>query len=247
MSSCDHNHHRGHLGKTDVPNKSGPFQRRLPVVSASPKRAKPFTPGFSWNLQKTGSSRRQLVVVDSSQAGGSSPASVTVVRCEPGATVTTSATSRSTPHVGTSSPGSNDDELTTSAAPLAPSRRARTRLAVAGADAEAGSSTSRATARGHSCQRGVIFNGLAVRRSALAGVHFDERRARQQHRLDDLRLPRGPLPPAPGPYLLSFWLCHTFQLEQQHQGATCSITHSTLSYPRGAQTLGDTEHPPRAA
>ena len=46
-----------------------------------------FHPWLLLELRKTGSSHRQLVVVDSSRPEARWPACVTVVRCEPGATV----------------------------------------------------------------------------------------------------------------------------------------------------------------
>lgn len=169
-----------------------------------------FIPWLLWNFRKQDYPARELIVVDSSPHSLSSilPADVTIVRCPPGTSVARKRNVAWEAARGEFVAWFDDDDW------QHPRRLSILTDALAGGAVLAGSrrswfiDMSGLRARPHEGQRGVLFNGAAVRRTSLVGVRFDERRTRAsdtpwmtlvRQRAGSVRVVAD---------VLSCWLCH---------------------------------------
>jgi glycosyltransferase involved in cell wall biosynthesis len=170
-----------------------------------------FLPWLLWNYRKQDHQARELVVVDSSSdppAAVDEPG-VTVVRCPPGTNVARKRNLAVAAAQGSVITWFDDDDW------QHPRKLSLLSAALAGDGVLAGPRRSwfvdlqRGRARPHDGRRSVIFNGLGVRRSALAGVSFDEGRARAADTawVASVRRQTRCIPKVV-PEILSFWLCH---------------------------------------
>jgi hypothetical protein len=171
-----------------------------------------FLPWLLWNYRKQDYPARELVIVDSSSEPPAPPddTPVTVVPCPPGTSVARKRNVAVEAARGTLITWLDDDDWQHP-------RKLSILAAALGDDGVLAGPTKgwfidlqRGRARPHDAQRGVIFNGLAVRRAALDGVRFDERRARaadtawvasvRRQTRSTVRLL---------PEILFCWLCHS--------------------------------------
>ena len=167
-----------------------------------------FMPWLLWNFAKQDYAKRELVVVDaSSRALEPSDPTIRVVRCPPGTNVARMRNFAVDAARGDLIAWFDDDDWQHP-------RRLSILAAALGEDGVlAGCSRGwfvdlqHARARPYEVRGGVIFNGLAVRRSALGGVRFDERRERAADTAW-VRAVRGKARVRVVPEVLSFWLCH---------------------------------------
>ena len=170
----------------------------------------PFVPWLLWNYDKQDHPRRELVIVDSSREPLRAPArgDVTVVPCAPGTTVARKRNLAVEASRGTTITWFDDDDWQHPRRLSILVEALGDKAVLAGpvdgwfVDLEGGG------ARRHSAYR-PIFNGVAVRREALDGVRFDERRLRASDTawMAALRSRRSCVPVVV-PEVLCFWLCH---------------------------------------
>jgi glycosyltransferase involved in cell wall biosynthesis len=202
----------------------------------------PFHPWLLWNYEKQDYPFRELVVVDSSPREGRWPAGVEVVRCAPGTTVGRKRNLAVEAAHGDVLAFFDDDDW------QHPRRLSLLVCALAGGIRIAGAKRSwfvdlaRGRARAHAAQRGVIFNGLGVRRSALAGVRFDEDRPRAADTAWMSAVAReSRCDPAPLGDLLSFWLCHTANVSNQVSRYVFSHSLDAVRADAGPGSWGHTD------
>jgi hypothetical protein len=171
-----------------------------------------FLPWLGWNYAKQDYAARELVLVDSSGEPAPVPegAAVTVIRCPPGTSVARKRNLAVEASRGSVLTWFDDDDW------QHPGKLTLLTAALGGGEALAGSRRSwfvdlhRGRARPHDSQRSVVFNGLGVRRDALDGVRFDERRARAADTAWIASVRRGSHAAVRVlPQVLSLWLCHT--------------------------------------
>ena len=170
-----------------------------------------FLPWLYWNYQKQAYRHRELIVVDAGGDGSLLPsaAGARVLHCPPGTSVARKRNLALEAARGDVVAWFDDDDW---------QHPRRLSLLVAGLGdgaALAGSLESwfvdlaRGRARAHRSQRSVLFNGLGVRRDALDGARFDERRARAADTAWLAQVGRAAGgAPVIVPAVLSFWLCH---------------------------------------
>jgi hypothetical protein len=170
-----------------------------------------FLPWLFWNFRKQDYESRELVVVDSSSGvrPASRDASVRVVRCPPGTSVARKRNLAVEAARGDVATWFDDDDW------QHPRKLSLLVHALGDDGVLAGPRRSwfvdlrRGRARRHDSQRSVVFNGLAVRRAALDGIRFDERRARAADTAWVVAVRRRTLEePRVVPHVLAFWLCH---------------------------------------
>jgi hypothetical protein len=170
-----------------------------------------FLPWLAWNYRKQDHPARELVVVDSSRELPALPddLSVTVVRCPPGTNVAHKRNLAVEAARGTLLTWFDDDDWQHP-------RKLSVLVAALGDDGVlAGPRRSwfvdlaRGRARPHETQRSLVFNGLGVRRAALDGVRFDERRERAADTAWIASVRReARCTPRIVADVLSCWLCH---------------------------------------
>jgi Glycosyl transferase family 2 len=170
-----------------------------------------FLSWLLWNYRKQDYERRELVVIDSSRARVAIPgeASVKVVRCAPGTGVARKRNLALDAASGAFVTWFDDDDW------QHPRKLSILAGALESGAVLAGSGRSwfidlrRLRARPYEARRSLIFNGAAVRRAALDGVRFDERRPRAADTAwvsSVRRSARGGVHQVRE--VLSCWLCH---------------------------------------
>jgi len=170
-----------------------------------------FLPWLVWNYRKQDHPARELVVVDGSEGPSRVPeaADVRVVRCPPGTGIARKRNLALEAARGGVVTWFDDDDWQHP-------RKLSLLAAALGADGVlAGPRRSwfvdleRGRARPHASHRAIVFNGIGARRSAVAGVRFDERRARAADTawLAAVKRHTRATPLVLGD-VLSFWLCH---------------------------------------
>lgn len=203
-----------------------------------------FLPWVLWNYDKQDHQSRELVVVDSSREPANIPerADVRVLRLPPGTSVAAKRNAAVEAARGSVLTWFDDDDwqhpgklsilaggLTSGAALAGPSRSWFVDL-------------RRMRTRPHAPHRGILFNGLAVRRSALTGVQFDERvrRAADTAWVTSIRRRTG-CPPARIESLLFFWLCHDGNISNPASRYVFTHPLSALRDAVGAPAWTDTD------
>ena len=166
-----------------------------------------FVPWLLWNYRRQDHPARELVIVDSSHEPLPEPedASVTVVRCPPGTSVARKRNLAVEAARGKLIAWFDDDDWQHPRRLSLLARALGADGVLAGPDRSWFIDLRRGRARPYE-GRGVIFNGLAVRRAALAGVRFDERRPRAADTAWVAALRRSGVRVVPE--VLSCWLCH---------------------------------------
>lgn len=174
-----------------------------------------FLPWLLWNYHKQDHRCSELLIVDSSRDPLPQPDDprVKVLRCSPGTSVARKRNLAVQAAKGTFVTWFDDDDWQHP-------RKLSILTATLGEDGLLAGPTHgwfvdlhRGRTRPFEAQRSVIFNGLAVRRSALEGVRFDERKARaadtawvtaiRRTTRSRMRVVRE---------ILSCWLCHEANL-----------------------------------
>ncbi len=205
-----------------------------------------FAPWLLWNLRKQDHVRRQLVVVDSSRdedaATWEDAGEVVVVRCAPGTSVARKRNLAVEAATGDVVAWFDDDDW---------QHPRRLSILVAALSKDAGLAGSargwfvdlaRDRAREYVSQRTVIFNGLGVRRAALDGVRFDERRRRAADTAWVAAVGRHSGAPAVVvPDTLSFWLCHAANLSNPAKRYVFPQPISAVRTAVGAEAWGETD------
>ena len=197
-----------------------------------------FLPWLHWNFRKQDYAARELVIVDGSEAGdGIDEPGVRVVRCPPGTSVARKRNVALEAARGELLTWFDDDDW------QHPRKLSILARALGDGSVMAGSRRSwfldlqRERARPHSGQRNVVFNGVGVRRSAVAGVRFDERRARAADTAWMAEVRRQTrCTPRVVPHVLSAWLCHDANISNP---ATRYVFPQPLSAVRDA--VGDAD------
>ena len=170
-----------------------------------------FVPWLAWSYRKQDYPARELVIVDSSSEPSTAldEPGVTVVRCPPGTSVAHKRNLAVEAARGSLLTWFDDDDW------QHPRKLSILAAALGGDGVLAGPRQSwfvdlyRGRARPHDAQRSVIFNGLGVRRAALHGVVFDERRARAADTAWVASVRRQTrCTPRVVREILAFWLCH---------------------------------------
>ncbi len=203
----------------------------------------PFYPWLLWNYDKQDYCDRELVVVDSSPIAASWPSDVEVVRCAPGTTVARKRNLAIDAARGDVLAFFDDDDW------QHPQRLSLLVFALQSGSQVAGATRSwfvdlaRRRARAHVAQRGVIFNGLGVRRSALAGgVRFHEQRERAADTAWMASIYReARCSPVPIRELLSFWLCHTTNVSNEARRYVFDHQLDAVRADAGERAWGDTD------
>jgi hypothetical protein len=171
----------------------------------------PFLPWLFWNYDKQDHPRRELVIVDSSPEPLQAPDrdDVRVVSCPSRTIVSRKRNLAIEASRGTAITWFDDDDW------QHPEKLSILAGALAGDAPWAGPVDSwfvdldSGGALAHHAHRHVIFNGLGVRRDALKGVRFEERRRRAEDSAWMLALRcRARCVPVVIAEVLCFWLCH---------------------------------------
>jgi glycosyltransferase involved in cell wall biosynthesis len=201
-----------------------------------------FMPWLLWNYAKQDHPQRELVVVDGSSAPLEPPVGVRVVRCPPGTSVARKRNLAVEAAQGELLAWFDDDDwqhprrLSILAASLASG------AVLAGPGRAWFVDLQRSRARPYDARRGVIFNGLGVRRAALSGVRFDERRARAADTEWLSAVRRGAARRVSVvPDVLACWLCHDTNLS--NPAGRRVFTHPLAAVVRavGGDAWGGTE------
>jgi glycosyltransferase involved in cell wall biosynthesis len=205
----------------------------------------PFTPWLLWNYRKQDLPSRELVVVDGGDEDGRErawPGDVRVARCPPGTSVGAKRNLAVAAARGSLIAWFDDDDW------QHPRRLSVLATALAGGAPVAGAARSwfvrlaDGRAREHSAARGVVFNGLGVRRAALARVAFDERRARAADSAWMAALRRElRSSPVVVPEHLSFWLCHRRNLSNPASRRSFGQPLAAVREAVGGSAWGDTD------
>lgn len=197
-----------------------------------------------WNYQKQDYARREFIVVAAAQSAAEPPPppGATVVRCPHGTSVGRKRNLAVEAARGDVIAWFDDDDW------QHPRRLSLLAGALADGAGFAGSAQSwfvdlaHGRARSHRTQRGVLFNGLGVRRDALPSVRFDERRKRATDTAWLWHMRRAT---ASGPTILaevlSFWLCHEANLSNPAKRYVFPHPLSTVRESVGAAAWGDTD------
>lgn len=174
-----------------------------------------FLPWLAWNYRKQDYPARELVVVDGSREPPALPddLAATVVRCPPGTNVARKRNLAVEAARGSVLTWFDDDDW------QHPRKLSLLVDALGDDGVLAGPRRSwfvdlaRGRARPHETQRSLVFNGLGVRRAALDGVRFDERRERAADTAW-IAAVRGQTRCTPRVVadVLSCWLCHAANL-----------------------------------
>jgi hypothetical protein len=203
-----------------------------------------FLPWLYWNFRKQDYTARELVLVDSSREPLTPPGdcAVTVVRCAPRTSVGRKRNLAVEAARGELITWFDDDDW------QHPRKLSILATALEGDGVLAGSRRSwfidvqRGRARPHDAQRSLIFNGLGVRRAALAGVRFDERRARAADTAWAASLRRQTrCAPRVVPHVLSCWLCHAENISNPARRYVFPHGLSAVSEALGSDDWGDTD------
>jgi glycosyltransferase involved in cell wall biosynthesis len=197
-----------------------------------------FRPWLGWNYQKQDYPARELVIVDSSSTSTALDVpGVTVVRCPPGTNVARKRNLAVAAARGWLLTWFDDDDW------QHPRKLSILAASLDGDGVLAGPRQSwfvdlhRSRARPHDSQRSVIFNGLGVRRTALHGVGFDERRVRAADTAWVAAVRRETrCSPRVVPEVLSFWLCHATNISNP-------VTRYVFPHPLAdvAQAVGEAD------
>jgi glycosyltransferase involved in cell wall biosynthesis len=203
-----------------------------------------FLSWLLWNYRKQDYERRELVVVDSSREPLALPddPSVRVVTCVPGTSVARKRNLALDAARGTFVTWFDDDDW------QHPRKLSILAAALERGAVLAGSSRGwfidlgRLRARPYEARRSLIFNGVAVRRSALDGVRFDERRSRaadtawvssiRRSARDGVQVARE---------VLSCWLCHRRNVSNPATRYVFPHPVAEVSRAVGAADWGDTD------
>jgi hypothetical protein len=198
-----------------------------------------FMPWLLWNYGKQDHPLRELVVVDGSASPLEPPdESVRVVRCPPGTSVARKRNLAVEAARGELLAWFDDDDW------QHPRRLSLLARALGDDGALAGGRRAwfidlrRARARPYQAARGVVFNGLAVRRSALGDLGFDERRRRAADTawVNALRCRARVVPE-----VLSCWLCHEANLSNPASRHVFAHPLADVAAAVGGADWGDTE------
>ncbi len=175
-----------------------------------------FMPWLAWNYEKQDHERRELIVVDGSRPGGDvpwEPPGAIVVRCPEGTSVARKRNLAVEAARGDVVAWFDDDDW------QHPRRLSILAEALAGGADLAGCRESwfvdlrHDRARAFVARRHVIFNSIGVRRGALEGVTFDDRRQRAADTTWMAAVGRRSERAAVTvPEVLAFWLCHDANL-----------------------------------
>ena len=202
-----------------------------------------FLPWLHWNYAKQDYAARELVLVDSSAEPAPVPegAAVTVVRCPPGTGVARKRNLAVEAATGSVLTWFDDDDW------QHPSKLTLLTASLGEDGVLAGSRRSwfvdlhRGRARPHESQRSVVFNGLGVRRAALEGVSFEERRARAADTAWIAAVRRrshGAVRVLP--HVLSCWLCHAGNISNPASRYVFPHPLATVAVAVGEAAWGDT-------
>lgn len=203
-----------------------------------------FLPWLLWNYRKQTHGASELVVVDSSD--DASPAAegpgVRVLRCPPGTSVARKRNLAVEAARGDVITWFDDDDW------QHPRKLSLLAGALAADGVCAGSKRSwfvdlqRGRARPHDAQRSVIFNSVGVRRAALAGIRFDEQRARASDTAWIVALRReARVAPTIVPHVLSWWLCHAGNISNPATRYTFPQRVEDVAATVGADDWGETD------
>ncbi len=202
-----------------------------------------FLPWLYWNFRKQDYEARELVIVDSSSEPLTPPedSAVTVVRCSPRTSVARKRNLAVDAARGALITWFDDDDW------QHPRKLSILTAALAGEGMLAGPRQSwfidlhRGRARAHDAHRGVIFNGLGVRRAALDGVRFDEQRARAADTAWVASVRRQTrCSPRVVPHILSCWLCHAENISNPVRRYVFPHSLADVSQAVGAVDWGET-------
>jgi hypothetical protein len=208
-----------------------------------------FVPWLLWNFDKQRYAARELIVVDSSRepvAIGDRPG-VTVVRCPPGTSVGAKRNIALDAARGSVLTWFDDDDWQHPAKLSILARAMEGRVAVAGPARSFFVDVGSGRARAHELQRGVLFNGIGVRRGAVEGVRFDERRAKAADTAWMKALGRQlRTAPATLPDVLFVWLCHRANLSNPSSRYVFRQPLGAVRRAVGGEAWGDTDDHIRA-
>jgi len=202
-----------------------------------------FMPWLLWNYAKQDHPQRELVVVDGSSPPLEPPdPAVRIVRCPPGTSVARKRNLAVDAAQGELLAWFDDDDwqhprrLSILAGALGDDG------VLAGGDRGWFVDLHRGLARPYDARRGVIFNGLAVRRAALGGVRFDERRQRAADTEWVSAIRRGTRSRVcVVPEVLSCWLCHHANLSNPASRHVFAHPLADVARAVGADAWADTE------
>lgn len=231
-------HARGASIQLESPNLS--FFSCLCVTEDRPA----FIPWLYWNFEKQQYDARELIMVDSSRepaAIGDQPG-VTVVRCPPGTSVGAKRNIALDAARGSLLTWFDDDDWQHPAKLSILARAMEGRVAVAGPARSFFVDLRSGRARSHELKRGVLFNGVGVRRDAVDGVRFDERRAKAADTAWMKALgQRLRTPPATLSEVLFVWLCHRANLSNPSSRYVFGQPLDAVRKALGAEAWGDTD------
>jgi glycosyltransferase involved in cell wall biosynthesis len=203
-----------------------------------------FLSWLLWNYRKQTYPRRELVIVDSSDAAlpATAEPDLTVVQCPPRTSIPRKRNLAVEAARGDLITWFDDDDwqhprkLSLLAAALAPDG------VCAGSKRSWFVDLHRARARPHDAQRSLIFNSVGVRRAALAGIRFDEQRARASDTAWIMALRRDArAEPTVVPHVLSWWLCHAGNVSNPVTRYTFPQRLADVAAAVGPDHWGDTE------
>lgn len=203
-----------------------------------------FLPWLLWNYLKQDHRPRELVIVDSSSdpAIPSHGPDVTVVHCPPGTSVARKRNLAVEAARGALITWFDDDDWQHPRKLSILSAALGTDGVLAGPRRSWFVDLERGRSRPHDAQRSVLFNGLAVRRAALEGVRFDEKRTRAADTawIEALRRQTRCVERVV-PQVLSWWLCHSANVSNPAARYTFTRPLTDVSLAVGAADWGETE------
>jgi hypothetical protein len=200
-----------------------------------------FMPWLISNYRKQDHPRRELVIVDSSREPFAPPddPSVRVLRCPPGTSVARKRNLAVDAARGTLLTWFDDDDW------QHPRKLSILAAALGDGGVLAGSLRSwfidlrHGRARPYEARRSVIFNGAGVRRTALDGVRFDERRARAADTAWMTAVRRSGVRVVPE--ILSCWLCHAGNVSNPAARYAFPYSLDDVRRAVGAEAWGETD------
>ena len=225
------------------PHFSGPRPHGLVSCLCVTQDRPAFLPWLEWNYRKQDHAARELVIVDSStEPVAPEDPTVRVLRCAPGTSVARKRNLAVEAARGTLLTWFDDDDWQHPRKLSILARALGDDGALAGPKHSWFVDLQRSRARPHDAQRSLIFNGLAVRGSALDGLRFDETRARAADTAwvaSVRRRARGA--PRVVPQILSWWLCHGSNLSNPATRYVFPRPLTDVAHAVGAADWGETE------